>query len=403
MISQMEKELLRVLKYKLFSKEQPAIKHDDVEELLEEAERQGVLSLAFSAIKPQPGTEEALKKHETLNFMHLNNNMRNLYQHGKISELLKRAGVPHVVLKGPAAAFHYPEPLLRKSGDVDILIHETDLLKCDEVLVLNGFEKREETDQHDFHWGYVCNDTLVEIHWDPPGIPAVGGEEIDRYVVDVIEKSNESKVVDVLLPLPSEFHHGMILLLHTVSHATGGGIGLRHLCDWLVFENGISEENFVNEFEAPLRRVGLWNFAKVMTQMGVLFMGCEPRQWCEDADAELCEELLEDILSGGDFGRKDDLRKSQAKLYRDNESGMITKRKMAVNLGANLRERVMRTKKARHVPGVLMPFIWIGVACEYVFRVIIGKRNNVLNGELLKGAQKRQGIYARLELFEKAD
>ena len=118
----------------------------------------------------------------------------------------------------------------------------------------------------------------------------------------------------VLILFSKESTQGV--LLHTISHMTGGGIGLRHLCDWLVFENSVPEEEFLDIFEDQLKDIGLWTFAKVMTKIGVLYFGTK-RNWCLDADDEVCWALLEDILSGGNFGTKDNTRRSQAKLIQN--------------------------------------------------------------------------------------
>ena len=55
--------------------------------------------------------------------------------------------------------------------------------------------------------------------------------------------------------MPSHFHHGLNLLLHTNQHLLGEGLGLRHLCDWAVFAAGFSDEEFRELFEEKLKAV----------------------------------------------------------------------------------------------------------------------------------------------------
>lgn len=43
---------------------------------------------------------------------------------------------------------------------------------------------------------------------------------------------------------PSDFHHGLILLLHTSHNMLGERIGLCHLCDWTVFVNSFTKDKF---------------------------------------------------------------------------------------------------------------------------------------------------------------
>ena len=47
-----------------------------------------------------------------------------------------------------------------------------------------------------------------------------------------MEKAEEVLFEGEKIRIPAPFHHGLILLLHTVHHMLGEGIGLRHLCDW---------------------------------------------------------------------------------------------------------------------------------------------------------------------------
>lgn len=401
MNSQKDELLLNILASKLFAGASPHVTSESLEKVLLEAEQQGVLSIVLSGIRVQMADDVIRKEYEARNDRYLKHNLMNLHYHKKISETLRRAEIPHAIIKGQASARYYPDPMLRCSGDVDFLVDEADKEKVDAILESQGYARRPRAIHHDFHWGYEREGISVEMHWKSPGIPVVGGDEIEKTFFNIFTNAENVSIGGIILPVPSSFHHGMIMLLHVASHLTSGGIGLRHLCDWLVFENEMEEEAFTSMFEQPLKDAGLWEFAKILTQIGVLYMGCKKRSWCKNVDSKLCRELLEDILRGGDFGRKDELRKSQSKLYRNNDMGTVNRTKMSANLMANYCEKVRRTNKEHHVPALLTPITWIIVAFEYIGRVIKGKRNNILNLKLLKGAQKRQNVYARLKLFEK--
>jgi hypothetical protein len=51
----------------------------------------------------------------------------------KITHVLTELKIPYILLKGPRVRKYYPEPWLRTSCDIDILIHEEDL-----DLAING-------------------------------------------------------------------------------------------------------------------------------------------------------------------------------------------------------------------------------------------------------------------------
>ncbi len=71
----------------------------------------------------------------------------------KVVGLLNEAEVPVVVLKGPALADTvYPDPALRAYGDIDVLIHETDLPETSAILRERGYvEEHEEHQPHRIH------------------------------------------------------------------------------------------------------------------------------------------------------------------------------------------------------------------------------------------------------------
>ena len=235
----------------------------------------------------------------------------------------------------------------------------------------------------------------MELHWDVPGLPK---SMADRYAADVIEKAVETHVQGNKMMFPSPFHHGLVLLLHTISHMTGGGIGLRQLCDWLVFEKSLSEREFLELFEHPLKDIGLWNFAKVMTKIGVLYFGTD-RSWCIDADDEVCRGLLEDILSGGNFGTKDNTRGSQAKLIQNRVTKSVQGSVLKNGL-VSINEKAKRDYPFCRENALLRPVGWTAVAGQYVARVLSGKRNNVFDRKIMSDAMNRQRLYAKLKLFE---
>ena len=72
---------------------------------------------------------------------------------------------------------------------------------------------------------------------------------------------------------PSDFHHGLILLLHTSHHMFGEGIGL-------------------------------WHFNCILTRMSITYLDCPDPGWTETIDDMLINSIILDIFTGGNFGRK---------------------------------------------------------------------------------------------------
>jgi hypothetical protein len=100
--------------------------------------------------------------------------------------------------------------------------------------------------------------SVWELHRDVNGIPHGSSAEgiIRAYMADLLETPVDYEEENGTVKVPDAFHHGLTLLLHTASHLTGEGVGLRHLCDWLVFADHFSEPDFTELFEDRLKKQG---------------------------------------------------------------------------------------------------------------------------------------------------
>ena len=90
----------------------------------------------------------------------------------EVVDALEGAGIESVLLKGPALARTvYPDPALRQSGDIDLLVRPGDVLAAEEVLEGLGYVspmKEFHVSQHTYHHQVFeppGNGMPVELHW----------------------------------------------------------------------------------------------------------------------------------------------------------------------------------------------------------------------------------------------
>ena len=301
-----QKQLIAILGNQLFGAQNELGEFDEeqLEAVMNEAEQQAVFPFVYAYIEERFPENDVLRKYKRQNDMFTLKGIRNLHTHNLIHQILEKNGVPYVVLKGQASAMYYSNPLMRPMGDVDLLVNIEDRERAGKLLESEGFIKKENAEKHGFHWAYYKEKERVELHWDVPGILYAGDVDLRSYLSDIIERREITSMSDAAFYVPSTFHHGIVLLLHTISHISSTGVGLRHLCDWLVFVESLTEDKFIEMFSGPLQDMGILTFAKVLTQNGVLFLGCKEKHWCSDADESVCKGILEDIFRGGNFGRK---------------------------------------------------------------------------------------------------
>lgn len=405
-----QEQLLEILKIEFFqrtgSKKRKgfweALSADEVLSVCKEAELQALLlPVCWSLQKAKPRIFDDLPQAQDFReafSTHYVMAIRNLYDHGELHELLSRNGIRYCILKGQVSASYYAEPLLRMAGDVDFLVDRKDREKADRLLAQEGFAKSQEGENHSFHWGYQRGSTFLEMHWEIPGLPR-DRKVLERYTGRILEDAAIMDVGGTHFFAPSRFHHGMILLLHALSHLTYTGMGLRHLLDWLVFEQSFSEREFLALYRQPLGEAGLWRFAQVMTRIGVLFFGCKERRYCRGVSEELCVKILEDILGSGNFGKKDRTIQLQTKIVRNTVTLKIGRGGMLRNLFTNVNAKA-RMKYSPSVKNpMLLPIGWGKVLLQYLHWTR-SNRTNLLDRKLLANAKRRQELYARLHLFE---
>ena len=326
-------------------------------------------------------------------------NLQVSWEHGALGGSMEKAGIPYVILKGCASAAYYPRPEDRIMGDVDLLVRPEDLDRAGRVLEGDGFQL--ENDTHVPHRAYVRERTEAELHFAVGGIPwGEPGKRVRGSLEGILEESREIPVEGGGVRVPSHFHHGLNLLLHTNQHLLGEGLGLRHLCDWAVFAAGFSDEEFRELFEEKLKAVGLWRFARTLTQTAVRYLGCPPKAWAGEPDRRITEAFMEEIGDSGNFGRKQEGRFYESLLIASQEKRMVSRKSMGGQLIRSMNEMVRRRWPAAGRFPLLLPPGWIFLGGRYLIRVARGKRPSVHPGQILRQAGERKRRYRALGLFE---
>ena len=160
------------------------------------ANRQSVLGLAFSGIKKLP--VEFCPERKMLLRWSLDaegtagmNALLN-QEAARLTQLFENAGRKNAVLKGPANARLYPNPLSRQCGDIDIWVEGgrnsvANLLY--ELNLLNADTDDHAYSQHHIHLPKNKDGITVEVHFKPAsGIPFRNGG-LQKFLNEEIRKS----------------------------------------------------------------------------------------------------------------------------------------------------------------------------------------------------------------------
>lgn len=374
----------------------------DWQGIYEECCQQAVPALAWKSVDREALPKELADRWKDTLAVQAYHSLQVTWQHQQVHELMEQAGIPYVILKGCASAAYYPAPLERTMGDVDFLVRPRDLERAGKVLEAEGFVPWKE--EHICHIVYRKERAHLEMHFEPAGVPhGRPGELVREYLKDIMEKGREIELEGGKIRIPSPFHHGLVLLLHTSHHLVGEGIGLRHLCDWAVFAASLSDREFRALFEEKLKAIGMWRFARLLTRVCIRYLGMPERSWTGKAgeeDRELVQALIRDVFAGGNFGRKGESRRHEVYLISSRGRDGVGHISLGRQFIRSLNEAVYtKLPLSRRLP-LLLPAGWAFYGGRYLIRMLRGKRPVIHPRRLVEGAAARRSVYARLGLFE---
>ncbi len=371
----------------------------DWDSVIKESVLQSVAIIAFAGIKK--AEEIPSKTYCYFWKTALSISTKSLHIHGNhavIDKLFCENNIDYSILKGCSSAYYYPRPDYRSMGDVDFMIKEEDYAKTNSLLLQNGFNRWSKNTKH--HIVYTKKNIHIELHLQPAGVPDKGkySNVLKDFFADIFEKNEKVRnLVD--FNKPSHFHHGLILLCHTYHHLLSEGIGLRHLCDWAVFVNSFSDEEFKDMFEEKLKKASLWKFARLLSLTAVHYLGLPYREWMGECEEGFTYSLICDIIEGGNFGHKDKERYSQGSIISNKGEDGISKNMPAQFI--TWANSVIETKwpKAKKIR-ILIPLGWIIFGGRYAIKMLFGKRKNIVSKKIVVKAKSRKEIYSNFDIFK---
>lgn len=406
MIEKNQEQLIKILRCQLFGGEKVNIDDGEVVKILDEADAQAVFTCVF------PYLRSALARVSPEKFMSMQErflscvmmNTANLLEHGELHKLMSENNIPYSVLKGLASAYYYPEASLRDMGDVDFLVGEKDFSNAEQALFGAGFRLDHGGDPDDIHVAFKREPASIwEQHRSVNGVPAgEAGEKIRAELLKIIPTARQVRLDGVECLIPDDFHHGLIMLLHLAAHLTSEGIGLRHLCDWAVFADSLSNEEFTALFERNLKTFGLWRFAAIMTQVSEKYLGISPKPWAHSVRIgdEALTDVMSDILSGGNFGKKDLNRYREIKYISNRGERTVDGKSVFSQAFLTLNAKVYDDYSFIRNHKFLLPLGWVAEGAKYLALLLGGKRKSENTAAMLKEAASRKSIYSNMKLFE---
>lgn len=211
------------------------------------------------------------------------------YEHENLCDALEKAKIPFLTLKGSVMRKYYPEPWMRTSCDIDILVHEVDMEKAKSVLLNEYGYTYHQKGSHDVSF-FTTSGVHVELHYNLVEDGRVN--ESSEVLKTVWDKATVREGFNGWFLMPDEmfyFYH----VAHMAKHFEDGGCGIRPFIDlWIL--NNIQDSNEEKRNQL-LNEGGLLKFAQAARRLSsVWFEGCEYD--------DVSRQMERFILQGGIYG-----------------------------------------------------------------------------------------------------
>ena len=206
-----------------------------------------------------------------------------------ISDLFEREAIAHIALKGSVLRSYYPEPWMRTSCDIDILVKEEELDRARTLLERSlGYTYSSKTG-HDvalnsstgvhleLHFALVEGSVLKQTH----NILS----SVWKSAVLVGEKKYTYSMADEMF----YFYH----IVHMAKHFLSGGCGIKNFLDLWLFKTSIAGDE--KKRESLISLAGLSDFATAANKLVDV--------WLSEKDHDENTLLFEKfVFSGGAYG-----------------------------------------------------------------------------------------------------
>lgn len=263
---------------------------DMLPEILSLAQKHDVIHLIVFALKKNGLLDEGNKNLESKILIAVYRLEKLNYELTKLCETLEQAEIPFIPLKGSVLRRYYPEPWMRISCDIDVLVHAEDLQRTVSYLADNLGYRCESQNSHDISM-FTQGGVHIEVHYDILGDNVIDSvEPVLKKMWDVAQKNDNRQYQ---YKLPDEmfyFYH----IAHMAKHfVETGGCGIRPFLDIWVLNHRIDFDR--EKREKLLSDGGLDIFAKQAELLAEIWFG-------NAEHTEITKQMENYILRGGVYG-----------------------------------------------------------------------------------------------------
>jgi len=230
---------------------------------------------------------EAVKAFQKWQYLALYRYQRVSYEISELRRVLNEEKIPFMPLKGTVLREHYPDPAMRTSVDIDILVHGEDLERVKNLLIETLSYRFDVEEGHDVSF-FAPSELHVEIHF-------ALCDEKDKRTLSLGDPWENAHLKEGCLyeyEMTNEFFYAYSMA-HAAKHFYVGGCGIRPFMDMVVMRRAMPRDE--GKVKAILDKAGLLAFAEYAEKL------CD--HWFFGAEGDETIAFMEEyLLAGGAFG-----------------------------------------------------------------------------------------------------
>lgn len=348
--------------------EETKLNNVDWNKLLECAQSHQVKGLIYSAL-PKDYNQNNIDK-ERLEEWKRETMLTALWQMrhiSKISSILRKFNehkISVIILKGLVIRKLYPRPELRTMCDADLLVKQSDLNKIKLLLESEAYIEGERSPIHISYFN-DSNQSHIEVHWTIEDKRFFNvNSNVETEMWDCAEEIKVGECEVLSLSLEDLALH---LCIHMAAHLLTSGFGIRQLCDLVLL---VEKRGHLIDWTSFYNKGKQWGIERFIIS---IFLICEelfqmviPSELVEYkslTDKKLVNTLIDEIISGGTYGKKDlahvfshEFAYGIEEKQRGNLLGVIKRFLLLLFPPTHkLSDRYIYAKKYK----VFMPFAWL--------------------------------------------
>lgn len=210
------------------------------------------------------------------------------YELTNLCTAFEKARIPFIPLKGSVIRKYYPEPWLRTSCDIDILIHDSDIETAKTYLLENLNYKLDGSHEYEISF-YTAGGCHIELHFN-----LIEGDQSNPTAIvlkDIWNVAIKHENYNYWYEMPAEMFY-FYQVVHMAKHFKIGGCGIRPFIDIFILNNMDYDREKCMKLFSDCELLNFSNAVELLSNV-----------WFNHLEhTEITRKMEEYILRGGVYG-----------------------------------------------------------------------------------------------------